>query len=210
MMMDSELLQAATESAPLHASLHSLPRWQELLVESFTHIQHTRMQGVPVINPKLHVNADYFIPWQDYFLGVLVTPWFMNLMLLPASNEALSGLRQKRIGEKETHVFPSGPYEFIVGTEADLGRYLSCSLFSPMFDFSDQVAVMDTAAAVLGELMKEENLEIIDARPQPKEQLADSEAESLNVESENAEAEYVSTATPKGLSRRQLLTGGRS
>ena len=149
----------AQEDTPLRA----LPQWQQLLVDTFTHIQHTRMRGVPVINTQLAVNADCFVRWQDYFLGVLITPWFMNLMLLPAGEESAGQMQQQRIGEKQTHVFPSGPYEFIVGAEAGLGRYQSCSLFSPMFDFCDRAAAEETAAAILRELMKMENLEVLDS-----------------------------------------------
>ena len=41
------------------------------------------MAGVPMLNPALRVQAVGFRHWQSHWLGVLVTPWFMNLMLLP-------------------------------------------------------------------------------------------------------------------------------
>lgn len=136
--------------------------WQERLVSTFTNIAETRMQGVPVLHSGLTVNADYFLAWNDYYLGVLITPWFMNLLLVPANETSRTHLQQFMVGKKETHVFPSGAYEFIVGHEDDIGPYESCSLFSPMFEFADQQAALDTAQAVMQGLMNEENLEQID------------------------------------------------
>lgn len=139
-------------------------QWQTSLEKVFNLILKTRMQGIPVVNPALRVDARYLTRWNQYFLGVLITPWFMNLLLLPADTATAQTFSQLAVGSKQTHPFPSGPYEFIVGEEEGLGRYQSCSLFSPMFDFADQQAALDTAAAVLQELMKQENHEKIDMR----------------------------------------------
>ena len=57
----------------------------QTLEQVFAHIAATRMQGVPVQNPALRVQAVGFAPQADpdggeWLLGVLVTPWFMNLV----------------------------------------------------------------------------------------------------------------------------------
>lgn len=145
--------------------VYSMADWQAKLSETFTRIQHTRMAGVPVIHPDIQVNADYFVPWGDDYLGVLITPWFMNLVLLPGNEERAALVNARRIGSKLTHIFPSGGYEFIVAHEESLGCYQSCSLFSPMFDFQDQAAALDTAVHVLQELMNADNEEILDRPP---------------------------------------------
>lgn len=49
----------------------------------FNGVLETRMRGVPVINPALSVQAVGFNPFNGDWLGVLITPWFMNLLLLP-------------------------------------------------------------------------------------------------------------------------------
>lgn len=153
--------------------------WQIRLEQTFKHILLTRMQGIPVVNPKLQVDARYMVRWDDCFLGILITPWFMNLVLLPAETAKVEAFSALPIGSKQTHVFPSGPYEFIMGNEEGLGSYQSCSLFSPMFDFSDQQAALDTAAAVLQELMKQENHEHIDMR---ENEIADIWQERVDVD----------------------------
>ena len=49
----------------------------------FRDIERTRMAGLPILNPALAVEAVDFSIWQGHWLGVLITPWFMNVMLLP-------------------------------------------------------------------------------------------------------------------------------
>jgi [NiFe] hydrogenase assembly HybE family chaperone len=133
----------------------------ERLEPAFQSILENRMSDVPVINERLMVKAIGFEPWHEYQLGILVTPWFMNLLLLPESSPDVNRDENKlKIGEKQTHVFPSGAYEFIVGFEEGLGFYLSCSLFSPMFEFEDQQAAELTAKEALVALMDIQNEDV--------------------------------------------------
>ncbi|MCU7925204.1 MAG: [NiFe]-hydrogenase assembly chaperone HybE [Candidatus Thiodiazotropha sp. (ex Dulcina madagascariensis)] len=59
---------------------------------------------------------------------------------------------------------PAGPYEFILGEEAGIGRYQMCSLFSPVFEFADQATAVATAEAVMHALMSEENRDTLSTR----------------------------------------------
>lgn len=104
--------------------------------------------------PALRVEAVGFAGWQGCWLGVLITPWFMNLVLLPESARDWDNLM---LGVKVAHRFPSGTYEFIVGNEGDVGPYQMCSLFSPMFGFAVQPAAAATAKVLLEGLMNEQN-----------------------------------------------------
>ncbi|MEC4590957.1 MULTISPECIES: [NiFe]-hydrogenase assembly chaperone HybE [Nitrospirillum] len=115
---------------------------------AFARIAVTRMAGVPVMNPALSVAMRGVHRHGGHWVGVLVTPWFMNLLLLPVAEE---GPRQ--VGAKTALALPSGRYEGIWGHEDDLGGYWSCSLFSPMFDFADQETAVATADAALAEIM---------------------------------------------------------
>jgi [NiFe] hydrogenase assembly HybE family chaperone len=116
---------------------------------TFRHIEQTRMQGLSILNRRLSVKAVGFESWQDMRVGILLTPWFMNLMLLPDEN-----WNQLAVGDIQHHNLPSGSYEFIVGHEEDIGYFLSCSLFSPVFEFEDQAAAVNTAEAALLAVMK--------------------------------------------------------
>lgn len=116
----------------------------------FSEIQASRMADVPVLNSALQVEAVSFVSCGENWLGILITPWFMNLMLLPRTASVWPGLVT---GQSVVHAFPSGEYDFIVGQEAELGQYQSCSLFSPMFEFPDQGSARATAQAVLSHLL---------------------------------------------------------
>lgn len=120
----------------------------------FKRIHRERMIDMPMVNPKLAVHAIGFQPWQAHYIGVLSTPWFMNLMLLPGPDEDWSELPE--LG-KQTHGFPSGQYEFITGSEPEIGKYQMCSLFSPMFEFADDPTAVDTAEHIINALMLPEN-----------------------------------------------------
>jgi len=75
-----------------------------------------------------------FAPWAGHWLGVMLTPWAMNLMLLPRD---LVQWRPRPRGTKLTYDFPAGPFEFIAGEESSIGSYETCSLFSPVLEFAD-------------------------------------------------------------------------
>jgi [NiFe] hydrogenase assembly HybE family chaperone len=93
-----------------------------------------RMEGLSFVNPALEVEAIGFAPWEGRWLGVMVTPWFMNLTLVPADPAAWQPLA---LGAKRRYRFPAGEYEFIGAHDAVIGEYQVCSLFSPMQQFAD-------------------------------------------------------------------------
>jgi [NiFe] hydrogenase assembly HybE family chaperone len=122
------------------------------LETAFRAIHEQRMQGLPFLNPALAVEAVGFRPWESHWLGVLITPWFMNLMLMPREPE---GWRAAAPGDSVAYAFPAGAFEFIAGRDDAVGDYQACSLFSPMFEFQDQQSALLTAAAALQALFDE-------------------------------------------------------
>ncbi len=115
------------------------------LVGDFTEIWHSTMRDVPLVNKALRVEAVGFRRIEGGVLGVLVSPWFMNLILLPDEADQSTCVP----GQKEVITFPSGAYEFIHNTREMTGPYKACSLFSPMGDFTRQKDATDVAAAVM-------------------------------------------------------------
>ncbi len=69
-----------------------------------------RMHGLDFVNPALEVEAVGFAPWEGHWLGVMVTPWFMNLTLLPRD---VAAWRPLAPGAKRRYAFPAGEYEFV-------------------------------------------------------------------------------------------------
>lgn len=118
-----------------------------LLERRFQEIASTRMAGLPVINGAIGVAALGFAPIDEGRLGVLITPWFMNLVVLPTEAGDWA------TGDKIIRELPAGHVEFIVTRDEELGPLLMCSLFSPMAEFADQQAALDTAEAALAEAL---------------------------------------------------------
>lgn len=134
------------------------------LEADFREIYNGKMRDVPLCNHSLHVQAVGFTDWQGHYLGVLIAPWFMNLVLLAGPDDAWSALHS---GEKEMIGFPSGNYEFIHNTRDMVGGYKACSLFSPMSDFNSQVQAVDVARAVMAALFDPEALERLEDGAEP-------------------------------------------
>jgi [NiFe] hydrogenase assembly HybE family chaperone len=118
------------------------------LEAAFTRIWKTRMEGLAFLNAALRVEAVGFRPWQGEWLGALVTPWSVNLVLMPGEGHwpALAA------GGERIVALPAGRYRFIAGADAELGEYHACSLFSPALEFADHETARATAQAALAAL----------------------------------------------------------
>lgn len=111
----------------------------------FVHIAETRMAGVPVLNGALGVALRGFQDMAGDRVGVLVTPWFMNLICFPPDGRSAV----RRVGTQAGRRLPSGVYDAVWNHEDALGGYWSISLFSPMHQFADMDAAVATADATL-------------------------------------------------------------
>lgn len=179
-----------------------------VVAAAFEVVRATRMHDVPILNPALRVEAVGFAPWDAHWLGVLVTPWFMNLMLLPRAAEKWVRLRP---GEKHAYIFPSGAFEFIGGREEAIGEYQSCSLFSPMFEFADHATARLTAEACLRALFDPQNREQADVALRPKvEPTATAEEEAGAAEEPHGPGPLaeLEAKLEMPMSKREFLRGG--
>jgi [NiFe] hydrogenase assembly HybE family chaperone len=121
------------------------------LVARYEAIYAERMRDLPIVNSRLAVEAVGFEQWEGQDLGVLITPWFMNLVLLPDSGK-LVDLPQ---GERVECRFPSGPCEFTVYQDEELGTYLAAVLFRTVIDFPDQDVARAIAEEALAQILTE-------------------------------------------------------
>jgi [NiFe] hydrogenase assembly HybE family chaperone len=129
---------------------HDEARIRRDLEAAFNAVLATRMRDLPLVNPALSVEAVGFKRCGEDWLGVMVTPWSMNLLLLPGENSAWQGLAT---GGKIERQFPFGLYEFTLGDDELIGRYALCSLFSPMLEFADHASALAAAQAALQTLL---------------------------------------------------------
>lgn len=116
------------------------------LLTHYRRIAAARMRGLPLYNDRLRVEAVGFAPWQGGRLGVLITPWTMNLILLPAE-----GARVPAAGGTQGVVLPGGAYRF----QANAGAgppHLSLALFTTVTAFPDQATARAVALETLARL----------------------------------------------------------
>jgi len=111
---------------------------------AFRRIERERMADMPNLNAALAVEAVDFALHDGDWLGVLVTPWSMSLMRLPASGDHWVGTPE---GVRLMLRYPAGEFAFLGGVEPEIGEYQSCSLFTSMEQFPDQETVRLTARA---------------------------------------------------------------
>jgi len=103
-----------------------------------------KVKGMPIYNPTLAVEAVGFRVHEGRHVGVMLTPWFMNLAVLPSADD----LKVWVSGGQLRLVFPSGAYDFVVNEVPDVGLIANCSLFSTMHEFTDHEAAQLAAVTV--------------------------------------------------------------
>ena len=109
------------------------------------------MKGLPFVNERLSVEAIGFRELDDHLFGVLLSPWFMNMVVLPGNDE-WSGFSQ---GDRVTVTLPSDDYEFTVSRDEALpGEILSAVLFTTVADFPDQETAREVALDILTRLFE--------------------------------------------------------
>lgn len=111
----------------------------------FDDIAATRMAGLPICNAALRVEVVGWREWNGRHVAVLVTPWTINLMLLPGS-ETLEPLP---LDATQTWKFPSGSYDFMGLNDAALGVCHTCPLVSPTLHIATQAEAVSIAEQIV-------------------------------------------------------------
>lgn len=118
------------------------------LVERYRDIARERMRGLAIYNDRLEVEAIGFRDFKGHAMGALVTPWFMNLILLPQGDD----WSDRPVGSVSEWSLPAGEHEFTTCRDESLGTYLSAVLFRTMTHFPDQQTAQAIAQEVLERL----------------------------------------------------------
>ena len=116
----------------------------EYLLGHYSRLYENSMYDLPIVNKALRVQLVDFFPWSDSLLGVLITPWFMNLVLIPkVSHERFQSGKTVRIN------ISGSEFMFLANNDDTIGLYLSSSLYSPMFEYKTQQQAVATASAIM-------------------------------------------------------------
>jgi len=111
------------------------------------------MAGLPICNPRLGVAALGFREIGREAVGIVVTPWFVNLVAAPLDPAPAT------VGSTRRLALPAGALDLIVGELPGFGRLDAASLFSPCHQFADMAAARAAAEGAL---------EVLFAPPPPR------------------------------------------
>ena len=116
----------------------------------YQRIAEQRMRDLPLYNERLRVEAVGFRPWGGHVIGVLVTPWCMNLLLIPGAEDDRSALDWETVSKWQ---LPGATIEFNPCLIDDAMPHLSASLFSTVQDFPDQTTARAIGLEVIHEVL---------------------------------------------------------
>lgn len=126
-----------------------------LLVRFYERVWREQMQDMPFVNPALVVEAVGFRRVDGDWVGAVVTPWFLNLFLLPGGGTLWQDLAS---GEQRRVEFPVGGLDFIADNspnpEAPIGAYQYCPLMHPVQHLPDPATARQAALDALEALFR--------------------------------------------------------
>ncbi|MEW8014924.1 MAG: [NiFe]-hydrogenase assembly chaperone HybE [Candidatus Sedimenticola endophacoides] len=132
--------------------MSGLEEKERIIVQTFERILREQMQGIPLLNHRLRVETLGFQEWRGRVVGIVITPWLMNLVMLPGEGDDWESLE---LGDKQPQEFPSTTYRFMVNEIDGIGRCQTHSLYSPMHEFLSQEHALAAARGFLDTLMVE-------------------------------------------------------
>lgn len=135
-----------------------------LLESMYRRIWETSMHDMPFVNPSLSVEAVSFRRWQGDWVGAVVTPWFINLFVVPGGGALWSDLPA---GDRCRIAFPLGELEFIADNdaEAEIPAHQYCPLFAPPSGFTSHEAALAAADEALTTLFSAPP--VVETPPEP-------------------------------------------
>ncbi|QTF10707.1 hydrogenase-2 assembly chaperone [Brenneria izadpanahii] len=99
--------------------------WLETM---FSEIAREKMRMLPFYREAIPVKACGFTLFEQQWIGCLLTPWMMSLLVLPGPQQDWP---VRKLADRLALSLPCGNVTFIVGEMAGK-QYLSCSLMSPI------------------------------------------------------------------------------
>lgn len=136
--MSERIRQPALAPPPVRAAVPCANDPAEFLAAHYRTVWETRMRDLPFVNPALEVEVTPFRDCGGDWVGVVITPWFLNLLLLSGGGRLWGDIPA---GERRYVDLPCGTLQFIADDDPDIGPYQYCPLIAPVSAVPD----MDTA-----------------------------------------------------------------
>ncbi len=112
---------------------------QTLIVEAFDKVHKESMQEMPFCASNINVASSNFQLMDGHWLGVLLTPWMISIMLLPSDQVSHP---DREVTSKIGIQLANDNYTFTVGEQEGVGKYYACSIMSPLSGIASQEEAM--------------------------------------------------------------------
>lgn len=141
--MTERIRQPALAPPPIRPAMPREDNPALFLEAHYRHVWETRMRDLPFVNAALAVEASGFQRQDGDWLGVVITPWFLNLVLVSGGGELWGDIPA---GERRYLTLPCGTMQFIADDDPDIGPYQYCPLIAPVTDLPDMATARHVAA----------------------------------------------------------------
>ena len=145
--MTERIRQPALQPPPIRPAVPREDDPTAWLEAHYRNVWETRMRDLPFVNAALSVEAIGFQRLEGDWLGVVITPWFLNLLLVSGGGELWGDIPA---GERRYLNLPCGTMQFIADDDPDIGPYQYCPLIAPV----DKLPDMATARFVAADAIK--------------------------------------------------------
>jgi len=109
------------------------------------------LRELPLYNGAISIEAIGFREFgDDAMIGVVLTPWFMNLVRLPVMRRPYDG---NALGQAVRVVLPFGERRFTINGDENVGLFEAHSLHSPVLGFCAQEHARAEAMSQLAMLL---------------------------------------------------------
>ena len=112
----------------------------------FQLIFNNHMKGLPICHNGLQVRAIGFQNFKKHWIGAMVTPWSI-LVVLAQGNK--SNWPEIQVGKILSITLPAGAFSLLGMASDRLGKFLACSLMSPVDPLFNQRSAEAFAARAL-------------------------------------------------------------
>lgn len=113
----------------------------EKIESAFRRIERDCFADIDFCNRALEVAAVGFALREHGWSGIVITPWFLNLMILPGTED----WERLPVGQRRRIELPAGRFEVRGGEDEQLGEYLYCPMISSMSVFANQAEAVEVA-----------------------------------------------------------------
>ena len=148
--MSERIRKPALAPPPIRPATPRYPDPSAFLAAHYGKVWEERMRDLSFVNDKLAVEAIGFTRLSGDWVGVVVTPWFVNLFLIYGGGTLWGDIPA---GERRYVNLPCGTLQFIADDDPDIGPYQYCPLIAPVDHLTDMAsarkAALDAMQAVV-------------------------------------------------------------